>query len=58
MTRRIEEIATVGWVDIKEDPRNDDSLFFQEFFEEGLPCTERVSFEPNKGKKDRAPNRC
>ena len=36
MTRRVEEVTTMSGVDIEEDARDDNSLFLQKFFEEGL----------------------
>ena len=36
MTRRIEEVPTVRRVDIEENTRNNDGLFFQQFLKESL----------------------
>jgi len=36
MTRRVEEVPTVRWVDIEENTRNNDGLFFQQFLKESL----------------------
>jgi hypothetical protein len=36
MSRGVEQIATVRRIDVKEDTRDDDSLFLEQFFEEGL----------------------
>ena len=39
MTGRIEQVSAMGWVDIEENPWNDNSLFFQQFFKECLETT-------------------
>ena len=36
MARGVEEVAAVGGVDVEEDTRDDDGLFFQQLLEEGL----------------------
>jgi len=36
MTRRVEEVPTVRWIDIEENTRNNDGLFLQQFLKEGL----------------------
>lgn len=36
MARRVKQVTSMGRVNIKEDTRNNDSLFFQQLFEESL----------------------
>lgn len=36
MARRVEEIASVGGIDVEENARDDDSIFFQELLKESL----------------------
>lgn len=36
MTRRIEEVTSVLRIDVEEDTRNDDGLFFEKLFKECL----------------------
>lgn len=36
MTRRVEEIPTVRWIDIEENTRDNDGLFLQQFLKESL----------------------
>ena len=36
VTDGIEQVTAMRWVDVEEDARNDDSLFFEQLLEEGL----------------------
>ena len=44
---RVEEVAPVRGVDVEEDAGDDDGLFFEELFEEGLTC--RMSVRGMRG---------
>ena len=46
VARRFEQVPTVRWVDVEEDSRDHDRLFFEELFEEGL-------LQWNRNKKSR-----
>ena len=36
VARRVEEVPTVGGVDVEKDPRDHDGLLLEKLFEEGL----------------------
>ena len=41
VTRRVEQVSTMGRVDVEEDSRNYDGFFFEQLFEEGLEMASR-----------------
>jgi hypothetical protein len=49
VTRRVEQITAVGWVDIEEYSGNHDCLLFEQFFEECLHSGSVCSFKCNLG---------
>lgn len=45
MTRRMEQISAMGWVDVEENPWNDNGLFFQQFFKECLEMDVSATYD-------------